>query len=200
MLLVKELDALEILVNHVFKIIIMYKLILLFILIYINIFSAKGQKIEVENNRIFVNCLDLPMYNECPDNIPVEYSNQNMIINTTEEYSFPAKKFEVSNYNSAYLTESWEHSRKICLSLNENGTGWRLPNQKELFLIYILRGAIENHNMIQEFNGGYYMTGLVSNNEGSGPYPQNQVHMSNGNSRSSGSSEGYYVRCVRDRF
>ena len=63
MLLVKELDALEILVNHVFKIIIMYKLILLFILIYINIFSAKGQKIEVENNRIFVNCLDLPMYN-----------------------------------------------------------------------------------------------------------------------------------------
>lgn len=161
-----------------------------------------SQKIEVSgsgsNARIFVNCIGLPMYEQCPEHIPLNYFESYYTINSDKAYTFPTRRFEISRYDSGNQTQSWVWAAKKCENLNENGKNWRLPNQKELFLIYVLRPVIEGNAGFPIFNNGFYMSGLVSTKESLFPYPQTQVDLSNGNSKSAGAELGYYIRCVRD--
>lgn len=173
------------------------------ICLFLSAAGLKAQKVETsgsgETQRVFINCNDLPMIGQCPASIAQsEMMEQKWTINSDKQYTLPAKRFEISRYNSNYLTQSWTHSDPVCKNLKENGENWRLPNQRELLLIFVLRPALESKTGFTAFQNGYYMSGLVSTKTGSSPFPQTQVDLSNGNSKSSGAEEGYYIRCVRD--
>lgn len=164
-------------------------------------FILNGQKVEISgiapNIRVYINNSSLPMYNECPTNIPIDYFDKAYTINDDKNITFPARKIEISRFNSALLNQSFVYIGNICSTLNENGKNWRLPNQKELFIIYILRNAIENTVSFPKFYDYFYVTGLISSTT---ERQQNKVDMANGNSSSGSPQSGYYIRCVRDVF
>lgn len=174
------------------------------ICLLLSVIGLKAQKIETsgsgETQRVFINCNDLPMIGQCPISIDQsQMMGQKWTINSDKKYTLPAQRFEISRYNSNYLTQSWVHSDSVCYKLKENGENWRLPNQRELLLIFVLRPALESITGFTAFQNGYYMSGLVSTKTGEAPYPQTLIDLSNGNSKSSGAEAGYYIRCVRDK-
>ncbi|MGL4852514.1 MAG: hypothetical protein ACRC3Z_07725 [Phocaeicola sp.] len=174
-------------------------------------FQLHAQKLEITgtapNQRVYIDCEGLPIYGECPTIIPINYFYGDYIILGPKEYTFPAKRFEVSRANRGYSRDSWSYGHEYCNSLNENGGNWRLPNQRELFLIFTFRPAMEQVADFPSFNMDLYMSGVVSKREGTAPYPTVVVNMFNGNSYAPGNpsdiaapSQGYSVRCVRDTW
>lgn len=179
----------------------MRKIYISLLFLIVGLTGLKAQRVSSSgsdtNRRVFIHSEGLPMYSQCPDHIPVDYFHASHAINGNWAIIFPAKNFEVSRSESARRFDAWVNGSNLCKNLNENGGNWRVPNQKELFLIYTLRYAIESKHGFPGFRNDYYMTGLISS---SNTQQQNKVNLSNGNSSSGSPESGYYVRCVRDIF
>ncbi|MGL4518236.1 MAG: hypothetical protein ACRCUJ_00680 [Phocaeicola sp.] len=188
------------------------KIVFLFLFAcFVATFQLQAQKLEITGTapteRIYISCEGLPIYDECPTAIPPNYFNGEHIILGAKEFTFPAKRFEVSRAQRNYSRDSWVYGYQYCRDLSENGGNWRLPNQRELFLIFTFRPVMEQVDDLLAFNMDIYMSGVVSKREGSRPYPTVVVNMFNGNSSAPGQpsdiaapSQGYSVRCVRDTW
>lgn len=167
-----------------------------------------AQRLEIVGSgaqvRLFVNSEGLPIYSECPEHIPVNYSDSSPIILGSKQVTFPAKRFEISRSDRGVTKDAWATGYAYCKKRTENGGNWRLPNQKELFLIYVLSYAIKKVTDFPSLIEDNYMSGVVSNAETKNT---TLVNLFNGNSSSPGEpdkiqlpSQGYSVRCVRDVF
>ncbi len=178
----------------------MRKIYISLLFLIVGLTGLKAQRVSSSGSgtsrRVFIHSEGLPMYSQCPDHIPVNYFDANHTINGSLAIILPAKNFEVSHSESAHRIDAWANGSKFCKDLNENGGNWRVPNQKELFLIYTLRYAIESKSGFTGFQNNFYMTGLISGDT----KQQNKINLSNGNSSSGSPDSGYYVRCVRDVF
>lgn len=179
----------------------MRKIYISLLFLIVGLTGLKAQRVSSSGSgtslRVFIHSEGLPMYSQCPDHIPVDYFYANHTINGSLAIILPAKNFEVSRSESAHRIDAWANGSKFCKDLNENGGNWRVPNQKELFLIYTLRYAIESKSGFTGFQNNFYMAGLISSET---EKQQNKVDLTNGNSSSGSPQSGYYVRCVRDIF
>lgn len=77
-------------------------------------------------------------------------------------------KFEVSKTDNEG-GKDWLAIVNHCAGLTHNGkTGWRLPTQRELMLMYVLKPELEQTNGFDPFNSGnyYYWSATDMNNNG----------------------------------
>ena len=93
-------------------------------------------------------------------------------------------------------TANYSTMQSYCSSLNEDGTGWRIPTQIELHAMYINKAKIEGSTGASAFISNYYWSSSVSNGNSN---RRCLLYFDNGNFNNyGGTSNGYYVRCVRD--
>ncbi len=91
----------------------------------------------------------------------------------------------------------WATAFNYCRSANYNGTGWRLPTQRELQLMRIFRPALED--LIVNNLGGVafavenYWTATEVNTTTAWA-----VHLDTSLTNSAPKTSGYHARCVRD--
>lgn len=67
-----------------------------------------------------------------------------------------AAKFEVSKFateESQWIRRSWDKAHVYCLSLTENGKGWRMPTQRELMLLYVINDQLPNDYKLRTGRG-----------------------------------------------
>lgn len=65
------------------------------------------------------------------------------------------KRFEVSKTDNSAGT-TWREAVDLCSNLDQDGTGWRLPTQRELVLMYILRPGLDKQSGFSGFANAYY--------------------------------------------
>lgn len=63
-----------------------------------------------------------------------------------------------SGFSSAGASITWVNAFNWCKSANHNGTGWRLPTQRELMLIHIFKPALESIFTDSAINGTAFST------------------------------------------
>lgn len=92
-------------------------------------------------------------------------------------------------------TANYSTMQSYCSSLNEDGTGWRIPTQIELHAMYINKAKIEGSTGASAFISGYYWSSSVCNG-----YSNRRCRLSFYNGSFSYDDTGgiSYVRCVRD--
>lgn len=85
--------------------------------------------------------------------------------------------------------------QSYCSSLNEDGTGWRIPTQIELHAMYINKAKIEGSTGASPFiSNSYWSSSVYSGNSNY----RCLLNFSSGSFNTSSTGYGYYVRCVRD--
>ena len=92
-------------------------------------------------------------------------------------------------------TANYSTMQSYCSSLNEDGTGWRIPTQIELHAMYINKAKIEGSTGASAFlSSGCWSSsvydGLSDRRCG--------LNFYNGNFYWNDTSDDYFVRCVRD--
>jgi len=92
----------------------------------------------------------------------------------------------------------WNSAFTFCKSLSYNGTGWRLPTQRELQLIYIFRLAIDTLSGFNSYGLGVFWSATES--DASNVYRVNFGSSSNHAVTTTGgkNSNNGRVRCVRE--
>lgn len=104
------------------------------------------------------------------------------------------KKFEVSKTDNS-TTSNWSESIDLCAKLATDGVGWRLPTQRELMLMWVLKGELERTSGFIPF---VVAKSYWSATEEDSDFGAN-VRFDNGfTSGFLKRSPDYRVRCVRD--
>lgn len=104
-------------------------------------------------------------------------------------------KFEVSKVNNASVID-WLKAVEQCKNLNQDGIGWRLPTQRELQLIYILKQELEQQSGFAKFSDSFFWSATEA-----GATHCWYVNLGNGDTSyydSKISHETKSVRCIRD--
>lgn len=107
----------------------------------------------------------------------------------TGSYTIQVEKGQRAGYANYSTMQSY------CSSLNEDGTGWRIPTQIELHAMYINKSTIEGSTGASPFISGWYWSSSVYGGDSGRRCDLNFYNGGFGNANTSGS---YYVRCVRD--
>ena len=107
----------------------------------------------------------------------------------TGSYTIQVQKGQRSDYANYSTMQSY------CSSLNEDGTGWRIPTQIELHAMYINKAKIEGSTGASAFVSNYYWSSSVYGGNSS---IRCRLNFLNGNFSYYTTSNGNYVRCVRD--
>ncbi|WP_455627937.1 Lcl domain-containing protein, partial [Parabacteroides chinchillae] len=87
------------------------------------------------------------------------------------------------------------HIYNTAAAKNQCPSEWRLPTQIELFAIYQNKAKLEAISGFAAFISDNYWSSSVYNGSASG---RCQLHLGNGSSTGTGTSNNNYVRCVRD--
>lgn len=107
----------------------------------------------------------------------------------TGSYTIQVQKGQRSDYANYSTMQSY------CSSLNEDGTGWRIPTQIELHAMYINKAKIEGSTGASAFiSSSYWSSSVCSGNSGR----RCRLYFNGGGFGWSSTSSSYYVRCVRD--
>ena len=107
----------------------------------------------------------------------------------TGSYTIQVQKGQRSDYANYSTMQSY------CSSLNEDGTGWRIPTQIELHAMYINKAKIEGSTGASAFISSYYWSSSVYNGTSN---RRCILDFYNGNFNYNYTFDNYYVRCVRD--
>ena len=107
----------------------------------------------------------------------------------TGSYTIQVEKGQRAGYANYSTMQSY------CSSLNEDGTGWRIPTQIELHAMYINKSTIEGSTGASPFISSYYWSSSVCGGNSNG---RCLLDFSSGSFGSNTTSDNYYVRCVRD--
>ena len=92
-------------------------------------------------------------------------------------------------------TANYSTMQSYCSSLNEDGTGWRIPTQIELHAMYINKAKIEGSTGASAFISNWYWSSSVYGGNSS---RRCILDFDSGSFNGYGTSNGGYVRCVRD--
>lgn len=107
----------------------------------------------------------------------------------TGSYTIQVQKGQRSDYANYSTMQSY------CSSLNEDGTGWRIPTQIELHAMYINKAKIEGSTGASAFiSSNCWSSSVYSGNSGR----RCRLNFSGGNFSWYSTSDNSYVRCVRD--
>ena len=126
---------------------------------------------------------------------PFNYDGTNKLPNSctfdgtaimTGSYTIQVQKGQRAGYANYSTMKSY------CSSLNEDGTGWRLPTQIELHAMYINKTEIGSSSSFISLN--YWSSSVYNGDNGR----RCDLNFSNGNFGSNVTSNDGYVRCVRD--
>lgn len=107
----------------------------------------------------------------------------------TGSYTIQVQKGQRSDYANYSTMQSY------CSSLNEDGTGWRIPTQIELHAMYINKAKIEGSTGASAFISSNYWSSSVCNGNSD---VRCVLYFSNGNFSGNNTGNSQYVRCVRD--
>ena len=107
----------------------------------------------------------------------------------TGSYTIQVQKGQRSDYANYSTMQSY------CSSLNEDGTGWRIPTQIELHAMYINKAKIEGSTGASAFVSNWYWSSSVYDGNSNG---RCILHFGNGNFSGGSTGTNRYVRCVRD--
>lgn len=107
----------------------------------------------------------------------------------TGSYTIQVQKGQRSDYANYSTMQSY------CSSLNEDGTGWRIPTQIELHAMYINKAKIEGSTGASAFISSNYWSSSVCDGNSD---RRCRLYFSNGSFGWNRTSNGDYVRCVRD--
>lgn len=86
--------------------------------------------------------------------------------------------------------------RSYCSGLNEDGSGWRLPTQIELYAMYLNKAKIEGSTDSSKFLNSYYWSSSIYNDGNNDNYCV--LNISSNRFNCFLLSSKYRVRCVRD--
>lgn len=100
------------------------------------------------------------------------------------------RRFEVSKVDNG-TGMMWQEAIALCNGLTQDGTGWRLPTQRELILLWILKPALQKTGLTT-LNGSYYWSATENMNIIS--YSIDLDIGSMGNMKTA----PYSVRCIRE--
>lgn len=105
-------------------------------------------------------------------------------------YTIQVQKGQRSD-NANYST-----TQSYCSSLNEDGTGWRIPTQIELHAMYINKAKIESSAGASVFIGNnYWSSSVCSGNSGN----RCLLFFGSGSFGMGSTGGSHYVRCVRTK-
>lgn len=91
---------------------------------------------------------------------------------------------------------TWADAFNYCKNVNHNGTGWRLPTQRELQLMYIFRPALES--VLTGIGGTVFSAAYYWSATEFTAYYARYVSFSTGVTSATYKSDTYRVRCVRE--
>jgi len=94
----------------------------------------------------------------------------------------------------AAMAMQWNAAFNACRGLNNNGTGWRLPTQRELQMVRVFRDPIEQTTSVAFVIGG---SGYWTATEYNATFSWT-VLIYDGNMQAIGKSNNRYARCVRE--
>lgn len=102
--------------------------------------------------------------------------------------------YKLEVYKSDDNTSSnWLTAVNLCKDLPVDGSGWRLPTQRELMLIWVLKPELENIGGFVSFSANSYWSATEDYAKLSWV-----VDISTGFMRGENKANGYRARCVRD--
>lgn len=108
------------------------------------------------------------------------------------------KKFEVSKTDMRQTdnstTSNWREAIDLCAKLATDGVGWRLPTQRELMLMWVLKGELERTSGFIPFVAEHYWSAT----EGDGDFGATVWFECGSTSGSRKRSPNQRVRCIRD--
>lgn len=118
-------------------------------------------------------------------------------------YKFEVSKVDNTNDKSdEWGGLNWVDAVNLCKDLNLDGTGWRLPTQRELQLIHILRWELEARaqegftEFAPSFGDSYWSATEYSEGYAAGLYFETSItHLY---SHIKGKNSTYKVRCIRE--
>lgn len=188
----------------------MKRVLLLLYSLFMCMFALFAQKVET-GTRI-INCSDMPAgtYTNVKRRCPVPTHEVSDRLNQTVYQRFEVAKH---NYQNSALGVSREDAIRYCASYREfvNDRGkWRLPTQRELLIIWILRPALVQTDDFDPLDlwdvsyrnnsGGYYS---ATKNACVGFMVQGELDSTPDMSSSSGNGRlsdnpAHLVRCIRD--
>ena len=139
-------------------------------------------------------------YMATPGNTPV--NSASTMANNLESGSINATVYEkleiapqdlgTSGLGAGTMTRNWATAFTACQGLNHNGTGWRLPTQRELIMMWIFSTKI--NNMVgSTFTATIYW--CATENASSSAW---HVNFGNGITDNNTKSFTYRLRCVRE--
>ena len=118
-------------------------------------------------------------------------------------YKFEVSKVDNTNDKSNYFGGiEWVDAVNLCKDLNLDGTGWRLPTQRELQLIHILRWDLEARaqegftEFAPSFGGRYWSA--TEHSEGSACALFFETSITHLYSFFTGKNSTNMVRCIRE--
>ena len=116
-------------------------------------------------------------------------------INATvyEKLEIAPQDLGTSGLGTGTMTMNWSAAFTACKGLNHNGTGWRLPTQRELLLIWIFKSVIDSFPGMTAFAANSYWS--ATEQSATHAYP---VNFLNGNMYQSPKTSPARVRCVRE--
>lgn len=163
--------------------------------------ASHGQKVIKDNNsRIIIDSRNMPptTITAIPKTRITNGTNSNLGSTTIDNLGSAINNGKVYHYlevSKADMSTSadWLTAVNTCTTATTDGGGWRLPTQRELMLIWILRKKLEKTEGFTPFVDIYYW-GSTESNGSNGWF----VGFNSGGTSGSDKKLEYRVRCVRD--
>lgn len=161
--------------------------------------AAFGQKIVVEGNMVIIDASAMTHVTEKKTRTTQATNITHVPVNDLTDIASKIsnakvyKRFEVSKTDNSSGTTWLTAVNTICTGTINGSTGWRLPTQRELILIWILKPVLEKQNNFDSFYPNSYWS-ATSNGDKLG----SKVNFGDSFVASELKTYSYRVRCVRD--
>lgn len=155
-----------------------------------------AQRVVVENGRVIIDASEMPNTTTKKPNKTTATNATSCTQDATDIASAVNnekvyKKFEVSKVmNRASFT--WRDAIDLCANSTTDGGGWRLPTQRELMLMWVLKGELEATNGFEVFSGITYWSATQHNSA------QKWCVLFQNGFTGVNSTSPYLVRCIRE--
>lgn len=161
--------------------------------------AAFGQKIVVDGDMVIIDASAMTHVTDKKARTTLATNITNAPVNDLTDIASKQsndkvyKKFEISKTDNSSAANWLTAVNTICDGTINGSTGWRLPTQRELILIWILKPVLEQQNNFDEFFPNSYWS-ATSNGDKLG------ARINFGSSFVDGELKtySYRVRCVRD--
>lgn len=129
--------------------------------------TARAQKVVTDGTgasiKVIIDAFDMPHTTAKKAQSTTATNNNNVQANVYTDIASATsnekvyRKFEVSKVDVLKDGTDWLSAINNCKGLTHNGSsGWRLPTQRELILIWVLKTKLEQVNGFNKFTNGTY--------------------------------------------